>query len=87
MSETRTLPPEADIYVTRATEKRIRTEDCPDCMKRTRMLEILTPLHGWYSTCLLCGREWADGEWLPLNFERGARMKNIESAKKRWRLM
>lgn len=38
----------------------------------------------WYGptyTCLSCGRQWMDGEWIPLMFERGARKKSIDAAK------
>ena len=32
-----------------------------------------------------CGRQWSDGEWLPLDFYRGVRKENINSAKRLWR--
>jgi len=73
------------IYAPPAIMKSAMATTCPDCGKRTRMLQFLTPWHGWDSTCLRCGRCWGDGEWLPLPFVRGARQKSIEAAKRRWR--
>lgn len=75
------------IYAPAATAKRAEAVQCPDCGKRTRMLSFFTPWYGWGSTCIRCGREWCDGEWVPLDFMRGVRKKNIELAKKRWRRM
>ena len=40
---------------------------------------------GWNSTCINCGRQWCDGEWLPLDFYRGVRKENINAAKRLWR--
>ena len=73
------------IFAPPPTAKSIHTTICPDCKKRTRMLCFYTPWYGDNSTCLKCGREWAGGEWLPLTFERGARQKSIDHAKKLWR--
>lgn len=75
------------IHAPRATAKRLVAETCPDCGKRTRFIEFFTPWYGWDSTCIRCGRKWADGEWLPLPFVRGARQKNIDTAKGFWRAL
>lgn len=75
------------LHAPAATAKEIEAATCPDCKKRTRMLAFFTPWYGWQSTCLRCGREWSDGEWLPLPFARGARQRNIEQAKRQWRAM
>lgn len=75
------------IHAPAATAKRAHGQTCPDCKKRTRMMEFFTPWYGWDSTCLRCGRAWQDGEWMPLPFMRGAREQNIARAKNIWRRM
>jgi hypothetical protein len=60
-------------------------EKCPDCGKRTRMIQLFYDYYGWDSTCIKCGRQWADGEWLALDFCRGVRQRNIQQAKERFR--
>lgn len=51
----------------------------------TVQLFMETPHRRWYRQCLRCGRNWQDGEWMPLAFERGSRRKSIERAKRLWR--
>lgn len=51
------------------------------------MLQFFTPWYGLDSTCLRCGREWADGKWCDLDFSRFSRKNNIEIAKNKWRAM
>lgn len=75
------------LHAPAATAKEAEATTCPDCKKRTRILAFFTPWYGWHSTCLRCGREWGDGEWLALPFARGARQRNIEQAKRQWRAM
>jgi hypothetical protein len=58
---------------------------CPDCKKESLVLTFFYEWYGPDSTCLRCGRRWSDGEWMPLDFVRGARRKSKESAKRRWR--
>ena len=58
---------------------------CPDCGKHTRMIYFDYEWYGRESTCLRCGRHWSGGEWMPLCFERGARRKSIDAAKRRYR--
>ena len=79
----------SNIHIHRpsATAKRIVAGVCPDHGKRTRFIEFFTPWYGWRSTCMRCGREWGDGEWLPLDFYRGVRAANIAAAKKYWHRM
>ena len=72
-------PPVLDKAVTAVT--------CLDCKKRTRMLSFFQEWYGWQSTCLRCGRVWDGGEWIPLEFRRGVRARNIASAKARWRAL
>ena len=67
------------------SKKQIVAAKCPDCEKRTRMLQFFQEWYGWYSTCLRCGRQWDDGQRIPLEFSRYARRNNIENAKRRWR--
>ena len=75
------------IHAPRATAKAVIVDTCPDCKKRTRLLSFFTPWYGNDSTCLKCGRQWMDGEWIPLDFVRGIRQHNIERAKRLWRAM
>ena len=73
------------IHAPQPTRKAVTTTVCPDCGKRTRMLGWFTEWYGWDSCCLKCGRRWSDGEWMALDFVRGARQKSIERAKATWR--
>lgn len=73
------------IYAPQPDSKFIRAGACPDCKAWSRFIGFHTPWYGSHQTCLRCGREWMDGEWMPLPFVRGSRTKNIEAAKKRWR--
>ncbi len=75
------------ICAPQATAKKMHAENCPDCKNRTRMIEFFTPWYGWDTTCLRCGRNWKDGEWMSLPFMRGARQQNVARAKARWRKM
>jgi len=75
------------IHAPRATAKTIHACVCPDCKKRTRMLQFFTPWYGMDATCLRCGRGWQDGEWMPLEFVRQSRQKSIDRAKALWRKM
>lgn len=75
------------IYAPRATAKFAHAQTCPDCKKRTRILSFFTPWIGQIGTYLRCGREFGDGEWLPLDFARGVRQRNIAHAKRVWRAM
>ncbi len=70
-----------------ATAKRALPTTCLDCKRRTRIIEFFTPWYGWHSTCIRCGREWYDGEWVALEFARGVRQRNINAAKAMWRKM
>lgn len=73
------------IYAPQPDTKLALVADCPDCKQRTRMLCFHTPYYGTDSACIKCGRSWSDGEWMDLPFMRGARKKNIDSAKNRFR--
>ena len=75
------------IHATAATAKEAVATTCPDCKRRTRMLAFFTPWYGWESTCIRCGREFGDGEWLPLPFNRFCRKENVAAAKSLWRKM
>lgn len=76
-----------DVYIhaPRSTAKAVHADTCPDCKRRTRFVGFFTPWYGWDSTCLRCGRQWIDGEWMPLAFMRGARQHNIDRARTHWR--
>lgn len=73
------------VHAPPTVDRAITATVCPDCKKHTRMLQFFQEWYGWHSTCLRCGREWDDGEWMPLDFRRGVRQDNISSAKARWR--
>lgn len=75
------------VHAPKSTDRAINTQECGDCKKRSRFIHIFTPWYGWDSTCLKCGRSWADGEWMALPFMRGSRQRNIDYAKKRYRNM
>lgn len=78
---------EIHIHAPAATAKACDIMHCTDCNRRTRYLSFFTPWYGWDSTCIRCGRNWMDGEWMPLPFMRGAREHNIQRAKAFWRRM
>ena len=73
------------ISTSRFNAKRVVRFHCPDCKKNSRSIEFFQHYRGWTSTCINCGRQWSDGEWLPLDFCRGVRKDNIDSAKRLWR--
>lgn len=75
------------IHSPRAIAKKTHGDTCPDCKQRTRFVGFFTPWYGWDSTCLRCGRNLKDGEWMALPFMRGARQHNIDHAKRLWRAM
>lgn len=73
------------IYVPPVTAQAVTRGHCPDCKRPSRFIGFHQDWHGWHSTCLRCGRQWDDGEWLALPFVRGARKKTVAAAKARWR--
>lgn len=81
----RSVMPTVHIYTPPVIRRFVLTRTCPDCKKRTRMLGFGYEWHGASVTCLRCGREWQDGEWMPLPFMRGSRAHNIANAKEWWR--
>jgi len=73
------------IYAPAPTARLVHAGTCHDCKRRTRFIGVSYEWHGASMTCLRCGRRWEDGEWIPLEFERGARQKSIERAKQSFR--
>ena len=73
------------ICASEPTDRRIIAGICPDCKKRTRFLGWFHDWHGWFETCLRCGRQFDGGEKISLEFCRGSRKMNIEQSKARWR--
>lgn len=65
--------------------KFVHSGTCPDCKRRSRFIGFEYEWYGADKTCLRCGRQWSDGEWMALPFMRGARQHNIDAAKRRWR--
>lgn len=74
------------IYAPQPVMKFVSSGQCPDCKRRTRFIGVYYEWHGPTSTCLRCGRRWEDSEWMPLDFERGARQKSIDRAKRAFRM-
>ena len=73
------------VYAPKPTGRFVLSGTCRDCKRRTRFIGLS---YEWYDasvTCLRCGRRWEDGEWMPLEFERGARRNSIERAKRAFR--
>ena len=74
------------INVPRYESVIIRRLECMGCGYKDRL--FVTTMEEWYGqrgTCLRCGEQFADGEWLARPFMRGWRKKNIENAKKLFR--
>jgi hypothetical protein len=64
----------------RATSRSAKRRECPDCKAESLFASVFYEWYGWTTTCLLCGRNWQDGEWMPLPFRRSARADSIRSA-------
>lgn len=73
------------INFTKTHRMELSRGTCLDCKKYTYFLQFFQEWYGWDSTCLRCGRNWQDGEWMPLGFSRTARQDNIDGAKRRFR--
>lgn len=58
---------------------------CLDCKKRSIFVCLYYEWYGPSITCLNCGRNWQDGEWMPFMFSRSARQRSINSAKEAYR--
>jgi hypothetical protein len=70
------------IHAPRPTEKDTAFIVCPDCKKESLFLAFFTEWYGWQSTCMRCGREFSEGEWLTLPFYRHARRDNRRTARR-----
>jgi hypothetical protein len=68
----------------RADAKSLTADKCPDCKQATIFVGFFQEWYGWTETCIRCGRRFADGEWLELEFSREARRDNIKSAIETW---
>ncbi len=73
------------INFTKTHERKAYRRICLDCGKKSVFVAFFQEWYGWDTTCLRCGRSWADGEWMPLEFYRYARKDSISSARKRWK--
>jgi hypothetical protein len=76
---------EIHIHAPKPTAKKIFSSDCPDCNKHSKFLTFFTPWYGWDTTCIKCGRNWIDGVWMDLTWERQSRQKSVARAKELWR--
>jgi hypothetical protein len=72
------------IYRPATTGKSLTSGKCIDCKADTIFVGFHQEWHGWTETCVRCGRRFADGEWLPLDFSREARRANIKSVLEQW---
>ena len=66
------------------TAKSLTRDKCIDCKQDTIFVGIFQDWYGWTETCIRCGRQFAEGEWLPLDFCREARRDNIKAALEQW---
>lgn len=78
---------EIHIHAPMSTAKELERTVCVDCKRKTIMLCFFTPWYGWDCTCIRCGRNWKDGDWMPLDFVRQSRQKSIAHAKNMWRML
>lgn len=78
---------EIHVHAPQSSVKGSHRTVCIDCGKKTVMLGFFTEWYGWDTTCIKCGRNWIDGEWMALDFVRQSRQISIAAAKKRWRSM
>jgi len=67
-------------------DRKILRKKCPDCKNNSFFLGFFQEWYGWDHTCLRCGRNWINSEWMALDFYRYARRDSIVSAKKRWKM-
>lgn len=75
------------LHICAPTSYRIRpfTRECPDCGRHSWFIGVHTPWYGVQTGCLRCGRQWADGEWMPLDFVPKSRQRSIAALKRRYR--
>lgn len=73
------------IFAPRPEMRRAHRGTCPDCDKPTLFASVFYAWFGWDTTCLRCGRNWQDGEWMPLPFRRTASADSIRAAKAAFR--
>ena len=82
MSETKSL---IHINLARIDAKHISHRWCPDCCRNSYFINWFQEWYGWKATCMRCGRQFAEGEWMPLPFQRGIREDNKKYARQTWR--
>lgn len=64
---------------------RLVRSHCPNCNKRRYFVAWFQDWYGWHDTCLACGDQWADGEFIDRPFRPHWRKDNIESARNLYR--
>lgn len=57
-------------------------QKCIDCKRKRYFWCIYQEWYGWSGTCLTCGAQFDDREWLPKPFEPRWRKKNVKRARK-----
>lgn len=75
------------IHAPEPEAKCVRWDTCSDCKRRAPFVILLYAWYGATSTCLRCGRQWQDGEWMPLDWRRGVREDNKAEARREWKRM
>lgn len=73
------------INVTRYDRVSILRFDCIHCEKSRFFVVASQEWYGRIGTCLKCGEQFGDDEWLARPFARGWRKENIANAKKVFR--
>lgn len=84
-AETEDVNDYVHVHTPRPDLAQITRGKCPDCERRSAFVQLHTPWYGWDTTCLRCGRNWADGEWIALPFCRTARRDSVAAAKRAYR--
>jgi hypothetical protein len=57
---------------------------CPNCKTRRTFVGFFYDWYGWTVTCLGCGDQWQDGEWMERPFCPGWRKQRIQTARDKW---
>lgn len=75
------------INLSKPSEISIHRFNCLDCKKHAYAISFFQDFYGPQTTCLFCGREYIEGQKVPLDFLKGVRLKNKQAAKKHFRYL
>ena len=73
------------VEFTRYSQIVLRRHPCIGCDRNSFFVDSFQEWYGWNGTCLKCGEQYSDEEWLPRPFARAWRQRNIEHAREHWR--